>query len=58
MKPRTVTHRAPLEQGGRTPCCDRPIFELPRTDRLTLNPAAATCRPTRPRIVHFERTPQ
>lgn len=31
--------------GGRTTCCNRPVFELPATDQLAFNDEAVTCDP-------------
>jgi len=39
-----VTHRCPIGDDGWTPCCDRTPFELPRTDRITEDPALVTCQ--------------
>lgn len=48
-EPRTETvHACPERDSGFTPCCNRPPFEL-RGDRLTLDPALVTCKPTEPR---------
>lgn len=38
-----TTHACPVGDGAFTPCCDRTPFELPRTDRMTLDPALVTC---------------
>jgi hypothetical protein len=38
-----VTHACPPEGEGLTPCCGRTPFELPMTDRMTLDPALVTC---------------
>jgi hypothetical protein len=38
-----TTHACPKRGSGVTPCCGRSPFELPRTDRLTLDPALVTC---------------
>lgn len=38
-----VTHACPPEGSGRTPCCGRTPFELPGTDRMTLEPALVNC---------------
>jgi hypothetical protein len=40
---REVVHLCPPAGSGLTPCCGRPPFELPRTDRLTPDAQAATC---------------
>lgn len=39
-----VTHACPADGGNLTPCCGLTPFELPRSDRMTLNPMAVTCR--------------
>ena len=43
-----VTHRCPPEGSGVTSCCGRTPFELPMTDRMTLDPALVTCSPALP----------
>lgn len=45
---REVTHACPIGDAVLTPCCNRTPFELPRTDRMTLNPALITCRQETP----------
>ncbi|MDX2954571.1 hypothetical protein [Streptomyces caniscabiei] len=40
-----TVHACPPDGSGLTPCCGRTPFELPRTDRMTRDPAAVTCRP-------------
>jgi hypothetical protein len=40
-----VVHRCPRFGSGITPCCERTPWELPRTDRMTLDPALVTCKP-------------
>ncbi|WP_329131499.1 hypothetical protein OG552_10360 [Streptomyces sp. NBC_01476] len=40
--PETV-HACPPGGSSLTPCCHRPPFELPRTDRMTQDPDAVTC---------------
>lgn len=42
--PTEVTHACPPGDAACTPCCGRTPFELPRTDRLTLDPSLVTCR--------------
>lgn len=42
--PETV-HACPPDGSGLTPCCGRTPFELPRTDRISSEPAAVTCAP-------------
>lgn len=39
-----TTHACPPEGSGVTPCCDRTPFELPMTDRMTLDPSLVTCQ--------------
>ena len=39
----TVHHAPIIGSGGITPCCGRTPFELPRTDRLTVEDALVTC---------------
>jgi hypothetical protein len=38
-----VTHQCPPDGQGFTPCCGKTPFELPRTDRITLDPSLVTC---------------
>jgi hypothetical protein len=38
-----VTHACPPDGGGLMPCCGQTPFEVPRTDRMTLDPAQVTC---------------
>ena len=39
-----VTHQCPPEGGGGLmPCCGLTPFEVPPTDRITLNPSLVTC---------------
>jgi hypothetical protein len=38
-----VTHLCPLDGGQVTSCCDQTPFDLPRTDRLTLDAALVNC---------------
>jgi len=38
-----VVHQCPVGDDGWTPCCDRTPFELPRSDRMTLDPDLVTC---------------
>ncbi len=40
---REVTHACPADGSQVTPCCGRTPFDLPRTDRLTLDPRLVTC---------------
>lgn len=42
-RPGEVTHRCPPKGEGTTPCCGRTPFELPETDRLTVDDALVTC---------------
>jgi hypothetical protein len=39
-----VTHDCPREGESVTLCCGRNPFELPRADRMTLDPLTVTCR--------------
>lgn len=39
-----VTHACPPEGAGVTPCCGSNPLDLPRTDRLTIDVDAVTCR--------------
>lgn len=39
-----VTHRSPRLGAGVTPCCGRSPFDLPGTDRMTIDEALVTCR--------------
>ena len=38
-----IVHACPPDGGGLTPCCGKTPFELPRTDRMTLDPSLVTC---------------
>jgi hypothetical protein len=38
-----TTHLCPPDGGGLMPCCGRTPFEVPRTDRMTLDPSLVTC---------------
>lgn len=40
-----AVHACPPDGSGLTPCCGRTPFELPRTDRMSTDPAAVTCAP-------------
>jgi hypothetical protein len=42
--PETI-HLCPPNDSGLTPCCGRTPFELPSTDRMTLDEALVTCKP-------------
>lgn len=43
-EPRPVVHRCPLSGApGVTPCCKRPVFELPHGDRITTDDHKVTC---------------
>lgn len=44
-----VVHACPPGDEGVTPCCHVPPFELPMTDRMTLDPELVTC--SKPTIV-------
>jgi len=39
-----ITHSCPPEGQYLTPCCGKTPFELPRTDRMTLDPSLVTCQ--------------
>lgn len=39
----TITHMSPPDGFGKTPCCDKTPFELPRYDRLTNDRSLVTC---------------
>jgi hypothetical protein len=39
----TTVHACPPPGSGLTPCCGRTPFELPPTDRMSLDPTAVTC---------------
>src|SRR5690606_33101707 len=41
--PGEVTHACPVGDSAATPCCERTPFELPGTDRMTLDPRLVTC---------------
>jgi hypothetical protein len=43
---REVVHACPPPGSGLTPCCGRTPFELLRTDRMSADQAAVTCRTT------------
>ena len=45
--PETI-HACPPDGSGLMPCCGKTPFELPRSDRMTANPAAVTCTPAAP----------
>lgn len=38
-----IVHQCPPVGHGFTPCCGKTPFELPRDDRMTLDPADVTC---------------
>ena len=40
----SVIHLCPHGDGSVTPCCGRSPFELPLSDRLTLDQALVTCQ--------------
>ncbi|UJV41616.1 hypothetical protein [Streptomyces sp. AMCC400023] len=42
-----VIHACPPDGTGLTPCCGRTPLELPRTHRMTNDPAMVTCGQTR-----------
>jgi hypothetical protein len=39
-----ITHACPPQGGGVMPCCGKTPFEVPRTDRITLDPELITCK--------------
>lgn len=39
-----TVHACPFEGERATPCCDRTPFDLPRTDRITINHSLVTCK--------------
>jgi hypothetical protein len=39
----TVVHATPRKGSSLTPCCGRSPFNLPRTDRISIDPFEATC---------------
>lgn len=39
----STVHRCPPRGSGTMPCCDRTPFEVPHTDRMTLDDAQVTC---------------
>lgn len=39
----STIHGCPVGDGGTTPCCDMTPFELPLSDRMTLDGTAVTC---------------
>jgi hypothetical protein len=43
-----TTHRCPPDGSCAAPCCGKTPFDLPRTDRITSDPARVTCGSTRP----------
>lgn len=46
--PGEVVHACPPDGGQRTPCCGETPFDLPRTDRVTDDPALVTCGKPQP----------
>lgn len=48
VEPSETTHGCPPRGSGETPCCGRSPFELPSTDRITLDDALVTCRVVEP----------
>lgn len=48
LPPAPPIHGCPPDGSGVTPCCGRTPFELPRTDRMSTDPALITC--TRPAV--------
>lgn len=43
--PCSVVHQCPPDGAGVMPCCGRTPFEVPRTDRMTTDADAVTCKP-------------
>lgn len=43
VPPRETIHECPPKGSGVTPCCGKTPFELPYTDRLTLDQKLVTC---------------
>lgn len=43
LPPTEITHGTPCCGRQTTPCCDKSPFELPRSDRMTLDPSMVTC---------------
>ena len=41
--PTGVTHACPPDGSNVMPCCERTPFEVPRVDRMTLQPLAVSC---------------
>jgi hypothetical protein len=39
-----ILHAVPPAGSNRTPCCNRPVLDHPRTDRITTSSALVTCR--------------
>jgi hypothetical protein len=46
--PCSVVHQCPPDGAGVMPCCGRTPFEVPRTDRMTADASAVTCKPNAP----------
>ena len=44
-----VVHGCPPPGSGQTPCCHRSPWDLPVTDRMTLQPDLVTCTGERPK---------
>lgn len=40
----TTIHRCPPGESGLMPCCGKTPFEVPRSDRMTLDGAKVTCQ--------------
>ena len=45
-----VTHQCPPKRSGVMPCCGRTPFEVPRTDRMTVDLSLVTCQPCNPLV--------
>jgi hypothetical protein len=44
LTPDEVVHACPVAEGGLMPCCGQTPFEVPGTERMTLEPGLVTCR--------------
>jgi hypothetical protein len=49
--PCSVVHQCPPDGAGVMPCCNRTPFEVSRTDRMTTDADAVTCKPNHGREV-------
>jgi hypothetical protein len=41
---REIIHRCPIGDSNIMPCCNRTPWEIPMTDRMTVDPKLVTCR--------------